>query len=105
MSYDRKGIPIRSGDVLKVFHFIGARNKRHYMYKLAWLHTLPDGKSYLMGCHLGMDAIGGCTISNSYVLPNGILEDYEIVSGYNNIDEELDFNDRPRVLTKEISNG
>ena len=31
--YDKRGIPIERGDVVKVFHFIGARRKRHYMYK------------------------------------------------------------------------
>lgn len=31
--YDKRGIPIERGDVLKVFHFTGARRKRHYMYK------------------------------------------------------------------------
>lgn len=33
--YDKHGIPIERGDVLKVFHFTGARRKRHYMYKQA----------------------------------------------------------------------
>lgn len=36
---DKHGIPIMPGDVLKVFHFVGARNKRHYMYKIAFLHN------------------------------------------------------------------
>lgn len=31
--YDKTGREIMQGDVLKVFHFVGARNKRHYMYK------------------------------------------------------------------------
>lgn len=31
--YDKRGIPIERGDIVKVFHFIGARRKRHYMYK------------------------------------------------------------------------
>ena len=32
---DKSGRKIMPGDVLKVFHFIGARRKRHYMYKQA----------------------------------------------------------------------
>jgi hypothetical protein len=32
-AYDKTGREIMQGDVLKVFHFVGARNKRHYMYK------------------------------------------------------------------------
>ncbi len=31
--YDKNGRPLLIGDVLKVFHFIGARRKKHYMYK------------------------------------------------------------------------
>lgn len=30
--YDKNGIPIERGDVVKVFHFVGARRKRHFMY-------------------------------------------------------------------------
>lgn len=32
-AYDKTGREIMLGDVLKVFHFTGARGKRHYMYK------------------------------------------------------------------------
>ena len=32
---DEKGREIRPGDVLKIFHFVGARRKRHYMYEPA----------------------------------------------------------------------
>ena len=31
--YDKNLRPIKVGDILKVFHFIGARRKHHYMYK------------------------------------------------------------------------
>jgi hypothetical protein len=31
--YDKRGIPFERGDVVKVYHFTGARRKRHYMYK------------------------------------------------------------------------
>lgn len=30
--YDKHGIPIERGDVVKVFHFVGRRRKRHFMY-------------------------------------------------------------------------
>lgn len=33
--YDAKGYPVFAGDVLKVFHFRGARRKKYYMYKVA----------------------------------------------------------------------
>jgi hypothetical protein len=35
MLRDERGREIEPGDVLKVFHFTGARRKRHYMYKQA----------------------------------------------------------------------
>lgn len=44
---DKNGIPIEEFDVLKVFHFIGVRRKKYYMYKMAILH---EGKLY--GAHL-----------------------------------------------------
>lgn len=31
--FDKKGIEIKPFSVIKVFHFVGARRKRHYMYK------------------------------------------------------------------------
>ena len=32
---DKVGREIEPGDILRVFHFTGARGKRHYMYKQA----------------------------------------------------------------------
>lgn len=100
--FDKKGIPIRAGDVLKVFHFVGARNKKHYMYKMVWeLSLIIDGKpnvKVLMADHLSLHtSINGCSTLTSYKLPSGVLEDYEIVQGYNNEGDELDFNDRKRM--------
>lgn len=31
--FDKRGIPIERGDIVKVFHFSGVRRKRYYMYK------------------------------------------------------------------------
>lgn len=104
-SYDKKGIPIRAGDILKVHHFTGASNKKYYMYKMACVHSWYaddpifgyQKKSRLMASHLRQDTIHGLNERNPYPLPEGILEDYEIVQGYNNEGDELDFNDRPRI--------
>ncbi len=41
--YDKNGKVIREFDVLKVFHFIGARRKKHYIYK--WI--TGDGLRFL----------------------------------------------------------
>lgn len=80
--YDTKGIPIRRGDLVKVFHFIGARKKRHYMYKqcLGYYGIGPEGKSpYLRFGHLNFAEDGGR--NHSYLMrPDGsVLDDYEIV--------------------------
>lgn len=50
---DKFGRQILPGDILKVFHFIGARRKRHYMYKQAIEYvTLNKGGVYLKISHL-----------------------------------------------------
>jgi hypothetical protein len=35
MAYDKTGRKIEPGDVLKVFHFVCRRRRRHYMHKQA----------------------------------------------------------------------
>jgi hypothetical protein len=44
--YDKNGIPILEGDLLRSYHFTGARKRKHYLYKKAiWLKSpyFPDG--------------------------------------------------------------
>ncbi len=49
--FDEKGVEIKEFAVLKVFHFIGARRKKHYMYK--WVRIVEDrGKRYFYAQHL-----------------------------------------------------
>ena len=48
---DEKENEIKEFDVLKVFHFIGARRKRNYMYK--WVRK--NDKQELCFQHLGID--------------------------------------------------
>ena len=53
--YDERGRQIMEGDVLKVFHFRGARRKRHYMYKQARETIMlgsSDPKPFLKISHL-----------------------------------------------------
>ena len=33
--YDKNGIPILEGDLLRSYYFTGARNRKHYLYKKA----------------------------------------------------------------------
>jgi len=93
--FDKRGIPIERGDVLKVYHFTGARRKRHYMYKQC-LGFKMIGKNadvpYMVFSHLNFieDTIGR---DGPYLeKPDGrILVDYEIVQSMGD-----DFEDRPR---------
>lgn len=43
--YDKNGQRIREYDLVKVFHFTGARNKKHYMYK--WVVAGERGLRFL----------------------------------------------------------
>lgn len=75
---DKMGREIRPGDLLKVFHFIGARNKKHYMYKIA--HSI---NIYLYAAHAHQTYKKGLSLKNSYYLPKKeFLNDYEIIDGY-----------------------
>lgn len=49
--YDKRGVPIREYDVLKLYHFTDRRTKKHYMYK--WV-VLDKGR--LCGHHLCKDS-------------------------------------------------
>lgn len=85
---DKNGRQIERGDILKVFHFIGARKKRHFMYKQALgTKTFGSGTEYMMFSHLGLD-------DKYYVEPcNGqCLADYEIMQSI-----DAKFDERPRL--------
>jgi len=94
--YDKTGTPIKVGDVLKVFHFVGARRKRHYMYKhvLSAVHLGKENpKPYLKISHLSLDE------SEYYHerLDGRFLQDYEIVQGC-----EAYWKDRKRASPQSI---
>lgn len=80
--FDKHGIPIERGDIVKVFHFVGARNKRHYMYKQCLgIATYPSGsKDLLFFSHLNFnDAIGGRD-GPYHERPDGrVMAGYEVV--------------------------
>jgi len=40
--YDKKGVQILEGDLLKVWHFIGARRKVNYMYLVTVIEETKD---------------------------------------------------------------
>ena len=96
---DKNRRPIRVGDVLKVFHFTGARRKRHFMYKQVtrtqWLGGY-GGKPkvlYFFVSHLSLkpESVSG---DGGYWLGmhEGRLDDYEIVQSI-----KCDHEERERV--------
>lgn len=96
---DKNGRPIRVGDVLKVYHYIGARGKRNFMYKQVtrtqWLGGYGNTSKilYFFVSHLNLkpESISG---DGGYWLGmhEGQLSDYEIVQSI-----KYDHEDRDRV--------
>ena len=92
---DKHGCAMKVGDVLKVFHFIGARRKRYYMYKqiignrLVGGHGGSEKVSHFDVCHLDMS-------DETYTIgkAEGVLSDYEILQGLDDIES------RPNLLTQ-----
>lgn len=70
--FDFKMRPIKEFDVVKVFHFIGARKKRHYIYKHV---KIKNGE--FSGDHL--EGNGSSFWLKSCADENGVLRDFEIV--------------------------
>lgn len=97
--FDKRGIPIERGDVVKVFHFIGARRKRHYMYKQC-LGVKLIGKNadspYLMFGHLNFIDDSAAKDGPYLEGPDGrVLAHYEIVQSI-----RCDHEERPRITVK-----
>lgn len=93
--YDKRGIPIERGDIIKVVHFVGARQKRQYMYTqcLGFRNIGPNGDTpYLEFSQLNFIECprrkGGPYLER----PDGrCIGAYEIVQGLDG-----DFTKRPR---------
>lgn len=87
---DKNRRPIRVGDILKVYHFTGARRKKHFMYKqVIGIKTLgghgdTPKSQYFVVSHLNLLDDGIYHLR----LNSGMLKDYEIVQGANDIHED-----------------
>jgi hypothetical protein len=83
-SRDKNGRAFKRGDIVKIFHFIGKRRKRHYMYK----QVVKGDPKYLWFSHLDQHG-------DKYPEPKdgGVFEHYEIVQGWD------DFEARPKLIT------
>ena len=76
--YDKHGTEIKEFAVLKIFHFVGARRKKHYMYK--WVR---EREGHLVGVHL-TDANPNSWFSLRSIADarTGVIADAEIVQQY-----------------------
>ena len=89
---DKRGIPFCEGDLVRSPHFIGARNKMHYLYHViveenGVLYMVPTSHLVSRFANYG----GKCPL-------NAIYSDAwaaEIISGYGP-EPYLSFDDRPR---------
>lgn len=94
--FDKRSRPIEPGDILKVFHYVGARGKHQFMYKQAVAYIeLPNSKSpWLKISHLNRLNDEPWALGNNYYLEHAdgrLLSEYEIVDSI-----EVNHNDRRR---------
>jgi hypothetical protein len=79
--YDKNGKEIKEFAVLKVFHFTGARRKRHYMYK--WVKLIEArGKLCWGAYHLSEDSPNAYYHLQFVANAQRQLTDTEIVQQY-----------------------
>ena len=77
--YDKNRIPIHVGDVLKIFHFIGPRRKKYYMYKhVISEETVGNGTLFFKLSHSNLDPRGWV----NWRAKDQVEETFEIVQGY-----------------------
>lgn len=89
---DRFGIPIHPGDLLKSFHFQGARRKKYYLYHVAVHVNDETGMEMVPVSHLQPDKVksgGRCRLNQD------LGDNAEVIAGYGpgNL---LDFTERPK---------
>lgn len=92
--FDKRGIPIERGDIVKVFHFVGARGKHQFMYKqclgIDRYPSSPSGWQKVFFSHLNFCEIGDRN-GPYHEEPGETLPHYEIVHSI-----KYDHDTRPR---------
>lgn len=96
--YDKRGVPIHDGDLIKSPHFIDNRGKKYYLYHVA---VLVDGYYDMVPtAHLQPSLVkdgGRCRMSQN------LVSGAEVIDGHGPGDI-LDFRDRPRRKASEEAN-
>lgn len=72
---DKNGTKIQQYDLLKVYHFTGARRKKHYMYK----HVI--GNAHFSDEYFLVSSLSECGHTYTLRKDGGILPDVEILQG------------------------
>lgn len=94
--YDKKGRPIYPGDLLRSFHFRGARRKVYYLYHVAVWSEKWQTMEMVPTCYLEPskpDTGGRCWLTQDAV----DREQTEIIHG-SGPGDLLSYEDRPRVF-------
>lgn len=101
-AFDANGIPFALGDVVKVFHFVGARRKRHYMYKqVVAERTWESGYRCWVFSHLNLKPPQGPD-GGFYIARDGQhYPDYEIVQCCSSYPAHFSTRPRTALLYKE----
>lgn len=84
--YDKHGYPIYPGDLLKTYHFTGARRKRYYLY-----HIVGEEAGRLFVYHPTFP-----TLTRATTLQADWTDTTEIIAGHGP-GKILDFSHRPRL--------
>ncbi len=99
--YDKNRIPIHVGDVLKIFHFIGPRRKRYYMYKhVVSEETVGNGTRFFKLSHLNLDPGWWINLRAK----DQVEETFEIVQGYAGVRMGQSYENRTKKLKETKQN-
>lgn len=79
--FDKHGTEVKEFAVLKIFHFIGARKKKHYMYK--WVRNV-NGR--LVGMHLDSADEDSHFHLRCIANADGVMADVEIVQQHDDME-------------------
>lgn len=75
--FDKKGVPVYPGDLIRSFHFTGARRKKYYLYHTA---VYKDGAMHMVPtAHLEPSCVKG---GGSCLLSQDLMADAEVIAGH-----------------------
>lgn len=76
--FDKNGLAIQPYDLLKVFHFTGARRKKHYMYKYV-LDVVELGKGAAREQYFKISSLSQCGHTYHEKIDGKTLHGVEII--------------------------